>query len=112
MPAWAAAALLLTAVVIHTGGELWHAAAGFEISFALAPPRATGQYLGVSGPGAGLAEAFGPALLIWLSLGWGRPDRYVVGVLSALTGLLAPVAVRRVERHRGAPRTAELASAA
>lgn len=63
----------LTAVVIHTGGELWHAAAGFEISFALAPPRATGQYLGVFGPGAGLAEAFGPALLIWLSLGWGAP---------------------------------------
>ncbi|WP_405464693.1 hypothetical protein OG783_13845 [Streptomyces jietaisiensis] len=99
-------------MVIHTGGELWHAAAGFEISFALAPPRATGQYLGVFGPGAGLAEAFGPALLIWLCLGWGRPDWYVVGVLSALTGLLAPVAVRRVERHRGAPRTAESASAA
>jgi hypothetical protein len=108
VPAWAASALLLTAVVIHTVGELWHAAAGFEISFALAPPRATGQYLGVFG----LAEAFGPALLIWLCLGWGRPGWYVVGVLFALTGLFAPVAVRRAERHGGAPRTAELASAA
>lgn len=28
VPAWAAAALLITAVVIHTVGELWHAAAG------------------------------------------------------------------------------------
>ena len=33
-PAWAAAALLPTAAVIHTVGELWHSARGFEVSFA------------------------------------------------------------------------------
>lgn len=54
IPAWAAAALLITAMVIHTVGELWHSAAGFEVSFALAPQHATGQYLGVFGLGAGL----------------------------------------------------------
>jgi len=53
MPAWAAATLLITAVVFHTVGELWHAATGFEVSFALAPQHATGQYLGVFGLGAG-----------------------------------------------------------
>ncbi|MFI8265065.1 hypothetical protein [Streptomyces sp. NPDC085665] len=58
----------------------WHAAAGFEISFALAPRQATGQYLGVFGLGAGLAEAAGPALIIFLCITWGR----------ALTGLAAP----------------------
>ncbi|MFF3518401.1 MFS transporter [Streptomyces sp. NPDC002573] len=62
--AWAATALLITAVVIHTVGELWHPAAGFEVPFALAPRHATGQYLGVFGLGAGLAEALGPGLLI------------------------------------------------
>ncbi|QJS99840.1 MFS transporter [Streptomyces asoensis] len=107
IPAWAAAALLLTAVVIHTVGELWHSAAGFEVSFALAPPHATGQYLGVFGLGAGLAEALGPALLISLCITWGRPGWYVVGALFALTGLAAPLAVRWAQRHHraGQPQT-------
>ncbi|MFD7705889.1 MFS transporter, partial [Streptomyces sp. NPDC059786] len=46
VPARVATVLLLTAVVVHTVGELWHSAAGFEVSFALAPEHATGQYLG------------------------------------------------------------------
>jgi len=99
IPAWAAATVLLGAVVIHTVGELWHAAAGFEVSFALAPEHATGQYLGVFGLGAGLAETLGPALLISLCITWGRPGWYVVGAMFALTGLAAPGAVRWA-RHR------------
>ncbi|MCX5365689.1 MFS transporter [Streptomyces sp. NBC_00124] len=95
LPGWAAASLLLTAVVVHTVGELWHAAAGFEVSFSFAPRHATGQYLGVFGLGAGLAEALGPGLLIALCIGWGRPGWYVVGALFLLTGLAAPAAVRR-----------------
>ncbi|MFE6834904.1 MFS transporter [Streptomyces sp. NPDC057705] len=101
-PSWAAATLLLTAVVIHTVGELWHSAAGFEVSFALAPQHATGQYLGVFGLGAGLADAFGPALLISLCITWGRPGWYVVGALFALTGLVAPPAVHWAQRHQRA----------
>ncbi|MFJ8164250.1 MFS transporter [Streptomyces sp. NPDC096136] len=100
IPGWAAAALLLAGVAVHTVGELWHAAAGFELSFALAPEEATGQYLGVFGLGAGLAEAVGPALIISLCITWGRPGWYVVGALFALTGLLAPVTVRWARRHR------------
>ncbi|WP_406176669.1 hypothetical protein [Streptomyces sp. NBC_00996] len=100
IPTWAAATLLMTAVVIHTVGELWHSAAGFEVSFALAPEHATGQYLGVFGLGAGLAEAFGPTLLISLCITWGRPGWYVVGALFALTGLAAPLAVRRAQRRQ------------
>ncbi|WP_406464286.1 MFS transporter [Streptomyces sp. NBC_01622] len=103
-PAWTATALLLSAVVIHTVGELWHAAAGFEVSFALAPRHATGQYLGVFGLGAGLAEAFGPGLLIALCITWGRPGWYVVGALFLLTGLAAPPAVRLALRHQQARR--------
>ncbi|MGW0837341.1 MFS transporter [Streptomyces prunicolor] len=94
IPTWAAVTLLMTAVVVHTVGELWHSAAGFEVSFALAPEHATGQYLGVFGLGAGLAEAVGPTLLISLCITWGRPGWYVVGVMFALTGLAAPFAVR------------------
>ncbi|MEV8036801.1 MFS transporter [Streptomyces sp. NPDC086182] len=99
VPAWAAAVLLITAVVIHTVGELWHSAAGFEVSFTLAPPHATGQYLGVFGLGAGLAEAMGPGLLIALCVTWGRPGWYVLGALFALTGMAAPFAVRWAQDH-------------
>ncbi|MFD1934851.1 MFS transporter [Nonomuraea mangrovi] len=105
MPTWAAATLLMTAVVVHAVGELWHSAGGFEVSFALAPEHATGQYLGVFGLGAGLAEAFGPGLLIALCITWGRPGWYVVGALFALTGLAAPFAVRWAQRHQHDRRT-------
>ncbi|QCX74722.1 Major Facilitator Superfamily protein [Streptomyces sp. YIM 121038] len=98
VPARAAVTLLVTAVVVHAVGELWHAAAGFEVSFALAPPHATGQYLGVFGLGAGLAEALGPTLLISLCITWGRPGWYVLGALFAVTGLAAPLAVRWARR--------------
>ncbi|MET7402621.1 MFS transporter [Dactylosporangium sp. NPDC005572] len=101
-PDWAAAALLVAAAVVHTVGELWHAAAGFELSFALAPEWATGQYLGVFGLGAGLAEALGPGLLIWLCITWGRPGWYVVGVLFLITGLVVPAAVRWAGHRRAA----------
>src|SRR4051794_35957485 len=59
-PGRAAAMRLLAPVVVHTVGELWHSAAGFEVSFALASKHASGQYLGVFGLGAGLAETAGP----------------------------------------------------
>ncbi|MDG4820599.1 MFS transporter [Asanoa sp. WMMD1127] len=100
LPGWAAATLLMSAAVVHTVGELWHSAAGFEVSFALAPDHATGQYLGVFGIGAGLAEAFGPGLLIALCISWSGPGWYVVGAMFALTGFAAPAAVRWAERRR------------
>ena len=39
-PVWLAMALLATAAIIHTVGEIWQAAAGFELSYALAPRHA------------------------------------------------------------------------
>lgn len=105
VPAWAAATLLITGVVIHTVGELWHSAAGFEVSFGLAPRHATGQYLGVFGLGAGLAEALGPGLLIALCVTWGRPGWYVVGAMFAVTGLLTPAAVAWAQRQQLVRRT-------
>ncbi|MER6154236.1 MFS transporter [Streptomyces sp. NPDC001868] len=111
IPAWTAAALLLTAAVIHTIGELWYSAAGFEVSFALAPQHSTGQYLGVFGLGAGLADALGPALIISLCITWGRPGWFVVGTLFALTGLMAPLAVRWAQSRQAHPEPAESGSA-
>jgi hypothetical protein len=82
------------------------------VSFALAPPHATGQYLGVFGLGAGLSEAIGPGLLIVLCVTWSRPGSYVLGALFALAGTVAPGAVRWAESqqhgrqpHLAAPET-------
>jgi dipeptide/tripeptide permease len=91
---------MLTAVVIHATGELWHSAAGFGVSFALAPDHATGQCLGVFGLGLGLAATLGPGVLIALCITWGQPGWYVVGALFTLTGLAARLAVRWAEAHR------------
>ena len=95
-----AATLILVAVIIQTVGELWYAAGGFELSFGLAPEHAQGQYLGVYGMGAGLANSFGPALLTALCIGWGIAGWVTVGILFAAAGLLMPTAVRWAEATR------------
>jgi hypothetical protein len=99
LAAWAATALLMTAIVAHAIGELWHAAGGFEVSFALAHEHMTGQYLGVFGLGSSLADAVGPGLLIALCVSWGPPGWFVVGSLFALTGLAVPHTIRWAQRH-------------
>nr|AKA59384.1 membrane transport protein [uncultured bacterium AB_9] len=110
VPAWAAAALLLAGVAVHSVGELWQAAGGFELSNVLAPKHATGQYLGVFGIGMGLAESVGPLLLTSLCIAWGRPGWYVVGALLVSAGLIVPPVVAwaartppRVPRAPSAP---------
>ena len=98
--AWLALVLLLAAVVVHTIGEIWHSAGGFELSFGLAAPHAIGQYQGLFGMGLGLGVTIGPAVLIALCIEWGTPGWWVVGGLFALTGLAVPVTVRWAERCR------------
>jgi MFS family permease len=100
VPVWLALALLATAAIIHTVGEIWQAAAGFELSFALAPRHAVGQYQGLFGMGLGLGLALGPAVLIALCIEWGTPGWWVVGALFALTGLAVPPVVRWAEQNR------------
>jgi MFS transporter len=97
VPSWAAAGLLLAGVAVHSIGELWHAAGGFELSNVLAPRHATGQYLGVFGIGMGLAESIGPILLTSLCIAWGRPGWYVVGALLIGAGVVVPMVVRWAE---------------
>jgi MFS family permease len=99
-PQWVAMALLLGGVTIHTVGELWHAAGGFEVSFSLAPSHAVGQYQGVFGMGLGLGEALGPAVLTTLCIGLGILGWCITGVLFALTGLAVPSATRWAESDR------------
>ncbi len=86
---WAAAVFLVVAMVFYTFGELWHAAAAMEWTFGLADPAAQGEYAGVFGIGAGLAEALAPSVLGTLGLVWGRPGWLVLGVLFLTVGAVS-----------------------
>ncbi|MFD7169276.1 MFS transporter [Streptomyces violascens] len=92
--------LLALGIAIHSLGEIWQAAGGFELSNDLAPQHALGQYLGVFGIGMGLAESFAPALLTWLCLGYGVPGWLALGALFLLTGAIAPSVVRHAASTR------------
>ena len=60
VPGWLALTMLLAAVVVHTIGEIWQAAGGFELSFSLAPAHAVRQYQGLFGMGLGLGVTIEP----------------------------------------------------
>ncbi|MGW2475146.1 MFS transporter [Streptomyces sp. NPDC001665] len=100
VPSHQAVLLLAAGITLHSLGEVWQAAGGFELSNDLAPPHALGQYLGVFGIGMGLAESFAPALLTWLCLGYGAPGWLAVGALFVVAGALAPWAARHAEATR------------
>ncbi|WP_330249716.1 MFS transporter [Nocardia sp. NBC_00565] len=97
---WIAVLILATGATILSIGELWQTAGGFEVSNALAPPEAIGQYLGVFGTGLRLADALGPALLTWLCIGIGVLGWSVAGLILLAAGLLAPIVVARAESRR------------
>ncbi len=98
LPPWAAVAALLGLTALLTLGELWHAAAQFELSFHLAPEHAHGEYQGVFALGVSASQALTPGLLTWLCLdapgGW-----WVLGAVLAGTGLLTAPAARSAQRH-------------
>jgi MFS family permease len=84
-----ATALLLGSMALYTLGELWHSAASMEWSFGLAPSHAQGQYAGVFGIGAGMADAVSPAVVGALALTWGKPGFVVLGLVFLAVGALS-----------------------
>ncbi|MEV2213893.1 MFS transporter [Streptomyces sp. NPDC050997] len=104
LPTWAVLLVLLAAVTVHTVGEIWQAAGGFELSFALAPKESLGQYQGLFGMGLGLGTSLGPSVLIALCIDQGRVGWWIVGLGFALTGLAIPPTARWAERARSSAR--------
>lgn len=102
VPTAAAVGLLLAGAFVHVIGELWHAAAGWGISFGLAPPHAQGQYQGAYGMGMQLGGMIAPMVVTSLAVGWGVPGWVLLGGLFLLLGTLVPPVVRWAERSRPA----------
>ncbi|MET7472110.1 MFS transporter [Micromonospora sp. NPDC005686] len=103
MPGWLAVALMTLGVAAHTVGELWHTAGSLELQFLLAPAHAQGQYTGVAGLGAGLANVAAPSVLGLLCIAWGAPGWLLMGAVFVAVGLVAPAVVRWGERTRPDP---------
>lgn len=104
VPAWVALLALGCATVVYTFGELWHAAASFELAFGLAVPSAQGQYAGAFGLGQGAANAAAPAILAVFCFDYGLPGWVALGALLMGLGLITPFVVRWAERRRLTPR--------
>jgi predicted MFS family arabinose efflux permease len=102
-PTGPAIGLLLLATAVYTIGDLWHGSAGAGLAYDLAEPEAIGAYQGVDGLLSGVARAVGPALLTWVILDGGVVGWAAVGLLFAITGLLAPPLTRWALTTRGRP---------
>jgi predicted MFS family arabinose efflux permease len=100
MPVWVAALLVVVAVVVHTFGEMWHAAATFALGFDLAPGYAQAQYQGLLHIGFGAGQAIAPVVLISLCIGLGQPGWLLLGGIFAVIGLVAGPVARWAERTR------------
>ncbi|SBT37807.1 Predicted arabinose efflux permease, MFS family [Micromonospora narathiwatensis] len=95
-----AVVLLLAGALVHVVGELWHAAAGWGVSFGLAPAHAQGQYQGAYGMGMQLGSMVAPVVVTTLAVGWGVPGWLLLGVLFLLLGALVPPVVAWAGRTR------------
>ncbi|MFJ1538634.1 MFS transporter [Micromonospora chalcea] len=100
VPVAVAVPLLLAGALVHVVGELWHAAAGWGISFGLAPAHAHGQYQGAYGMGMQLGSMVAPVVVTTLAIGWGAPGWLVLGGVFLLLGALVPPVVRWAARTR------------
>jgi MFS family permease len=103
LPPWAAVAVLIAAVAVHSVGEMCHAAAVFALSFELAPAHAQSEYVGLQDMGLGAAFAVAPAVLGALCLGMGQVGWGLFGGLLTAAGLATVPVVRWAIRSRPFP---------
>lgn len=91
---WLAIGILLLGAVLQVCGEMHQGAAGWELSFGLAPADRQGQYQGFFGMGPQFARTLGPVLMTTLLLRWGTPGWLLLGGLFLAAGLAMRFVVR------------------
>ncbi|MFK0177235.1 MFS transporter [Streptomyces xanthochromogenes] len=105
-PVWAAAALVLAAVFVHSLGEVWESSAGYALGFGLAPEHAQGQYQGLLGLGFSAGQALAPAILTTVVLGLGATGWLLLALCFAALGAAGPSVARWGLRTRPQPAVA------
>lgn len=91
----ATAAVLATAVICHTLGEVWQAAGGWEISYALSSEDRRGTYLGIFSLGSTGIQIIGPAVVVLGVVGSGPTGWVLLGAAFAVTGLAVRIVCGR-----------------
>lgn len=92
LPGWAAAGLLLGALIVETAGEVLTSAAGWELSYALADDNHHGAYQGVFTGGWSVASMLGPVIVTSTALHFGFVGWLVLAAAFAGCGLALPPA--------------------
>lgn len=100
LPGWAASILLIAGALAHVFGELRQAAAGWGISFGLAPAHAQGEYQAAYSMGMQFGQMAGPAVLVWLAIDHGRAGWIVMALGFVVVAAAMPPVVRWAARHR------------
>lgn len=98
VPGWAAAVLLILGALVHVVGELRQSAAGWGISFGLAPDGAQGQYQAAYSMGAQLGRMLAPAVLVWLALEHGLVGWLTMAVVFTAVAAALPATVSWARR--------------
>jgi Major Facilitator Superfamily len=102
--AFVAAAVLTTAMIVHSAAELLTVAGAIGLSYGLAPAHAVGEYQGVWNLGFGASLAVGPGLLTVVCLQGGPVGWAVLGTVMALIGWLIRILTLRAARVLDATR--------
>ncbi|MEI7029454.1 MFS transporter [Streptomyces pratensis] len=92
--AWAAAAVLVTACVLLTFGEMWQATGGWELSYSFAPEDRKGIYLSVFSLGGTSQRILGPALITSVVIAAGPAGWLGLAVVFCLAALLVTPVTR------------------
>jgi len=103
LPAGFAVAVLVAAAVTHTMAEVLSAAAGWSLSYELAPPERMGAYQGVFGTGYALASMVAPAVVTVTAVDMGVTGWAILAVGFLLSALGVVAVVRRATVPAPAP---------
>ncbi len=98
-----AAAALLTAVLLLTLGEIWHAAGGWGLQFGLSPEAERGSYAAVFSLGTTTQSIVGPSVIAMLAVGLGTAGWLALAAVFLGSGVAAEVVARRADaqlRHK------------
>jgi hypothetical protein len=91
----AAAALLLTASVAYTVGELWNEGGSWGLAFELADPAAPGAYQGLSQAGIAVGRMLGPLVVTVTAIEHGTTGWVVLAVVFVAAGIATDQLARR-----------------
>ncbi|MFC8449019.1 MFS transporter [Kitasatospora sp. NPDC057223] len=97
-----AAAILLTAVLLLSLGEVTSQAGSWTLGYALAPDHAQGAYQGVFQTGISITQALGPIAVTTLVLPHATAGWCALAATFATAAVALPPVTRHAERHRTA----------